>query len=64
MSGKRYTDEFKIEAVEQVTGRGHSVADMDRRFGIATHSLYACEAGRVSDSIVKPGMPLLSFACA
>lgn len=27
MSGKRYTDEFKIEAVKQVTERGHSVAD-------------------------------------
>ena len=26
MSGKRYTDEFKIEAVKQVTERGHSVA--------------------------------------
>ncbi|WP_221625207.1 transposase, partial [Burkholderia cepacia] len=25
-SGKRYTDEFKIEAVKQVTERGHSVA--------------------------------------
>ncbi|WP_287756982.1 transposase, partial [Burkholderia sp.] len=25
MSGKRYTDEFKIEAVKQVTERGHSV---------------------------------------
>ncbi|KDB08911.1 hypothetical protein LIG30_1992 [Burkholderia sp. lig30] len=25
-SGKRYTDEFKIEAVEQVTERGHSAA--------------------------------------
>ncbi|MBN9114091.1 MAG: transposase, partial [Pandoraea sp.] len=28
MSGKRYTDEFKIEAVKQVTERGHSVRDV------------------------------------
>lgn len=41
MSGKRYTDEFKIEAVKQVTERGHSVADVAQRLGITTHSLYA-----------------------
>lgn len=31
MSGKRYTDEFKIEAVKQVTERGHSVAEVAQR---------------------------------
>ncbi len=41
MSGKRYTDEFKIEAVKQVTERGHSVAEVAQRLGIATQSLYA-----------------------
>lgn len=41
MSGKRYTDEFKIEAVKQVTERGHSVAEVAQRLGIMTHSLYA-----------------------
>jgi transposase len=41
MSGKRYTDEFKIEAVRQVTERDHSVADVAGRLGITTHSLYA-----------------------
>ena len=41
MSGKRYTDEFKIEAVRQVTVRGHKVADVAHRLGITTHSLYA-----------------------
>ncbi len=33
MSGKRYTDEFKIEVVKQVTERGHSVADVAERLG-------------------------------
>lgn len=33
MSGKRYTDEFKIEAVKQVTERGHSVAEVANRLG-------------------------------
>lgn len=41
MSGKRYTDEFKIEAVKQVTERGYSVAEVADQLGITTHSLYA-----------------------
>ena len=28
MSSKRYTDQFKIEAVKQVTERGYVVADV------------------------------------
>jgi transposase len=40
MSGKRYTDEFKIEAVKQVTDRGHAVADVAERLGISQHSMY------------------------
>ena len=41
MSGKRYTDEFKIEAVRQVTERGHKVAEVASRLGVTTYSLYA-----------------------
>jgi transposase len=41
MSGKRYTDEFKIEAVRQVTERGHRVVEVAQRLGITTHSLYS-----------------------
>lgn len=40
MSSKHYTDEFKIEAVKQVTVRGHAVADVAERLGISQHSLY------------------------
>ena len=40
MNGKRYPEEFKIEAVRQVTERGHSVADVAKRLGITTRSLY------------------------
>lgn len=40
-SGKRYTDEFKIEAVKQITERGYSVAEVAERLGTTTHSLYA-----------------------
>ncbi|TKB42937.1 IS3 family transposase [Thalassotalea mangrovi] len=41
MSGKRYPEEFKIEAVKQVTERGYSVADVAKRLDVTTHSLYA-----------------------
>ena len=41
MSNKRYPEEFKIEAVKQVTVAGHSVVDVAARLGMTTHSLYA-----------------------
>jgi transposase len=40
MSGRRYTDEFKAEAVKQVLERGHSTATVAARLGINKHSLY------------------------
>lgn len=41
MSGKRYPEEFKIEAVKQVVDRGYSVTDVAKRLDVTTHSLYA-----------------------
>ncbi len=43
MSGKRYPEEFKIEAVKQVVDRGYSVASVATRLDITTHSLYALD---------------------
>ncbi|TXI44318.1 transposase, partial [Methylophilus sp.] len=40
MKGIRYTDEFKFEAVKQITERGHDVADVAQRLGVSTKSLY------------------------
>ena len=40
MSNKRYPEEFKREAVRQVTDRGHSVVEVANRLGVATHSLH------------------------
>jgi len=40
MSSQRYPDEFKIEAVKQVTERGHAVADVASRLGVSPHSVY------------------------
>lgn len=39
-SNRQYTDEFKAEAVKQVTERGFRVADVAQRLGVSTHSLY------------------------
>lgn len=41
MSGKRYNEEFKIEAVKQVTQNGYPVSEVASRLGTTTHSLYA-----------------------
>lgn len=38
--GIRYTEEFKKDAVSQVTDRGYSVKDVSDRLGISTKSLY------------------------
>ena len=35
-----FTDEFKIDAVRQITERGYSVAEVSARLGVSTHSLY------------------------
>lgn len=40
MSGKRYPEEFKIEAVKQVTDRGYKVGDVAKRLGVTAKSLH------------------------
>ena len=41
MSGQiRYSEEFKIDAVAQVTERGYAVKEVAERLGISTKSLY------------------------
>ena len=40
MTAQRYPEEFKIEAAKQILEHGHSVADVSRRLGVSTHSLY------------------------
>jgi transposase len=41
MSYQRYSEEFKSEAVKQVTERGYSISDVSKRLGISNKSLYA-----------------------
>jgi transposase len=41
MSGRiRYTEEFKREAVAQVTERGYSTTSVAKRIGVSSKSLY------------------------
>ena len=40
MSGKRYTDEFKAEAIRFVTEQGHPAREVAARLGISEHTLY------------------------
>ena len=40
MNQQRFAEEFKEEAAKQVIEHGHSVADVSRRLGVSTHSLY------------------------
>ena len=41
MSGKRYTEEFKVAAVKQVIDRGHPAAEVAEWLGFSIHSIYA-----------------------
>ncbi len=40
MSSKRYTEEFKVAAVRQVTERGYGVSEVAARRETTSHSLY------------------------
>lgn len=40
MSNQRYPEEFKIEAVKQISERGYPVAEVASRLGVSQHSLY------------------------
>ncbi|MFM2586726.1 transposase [Vibrio sp. TBV020] len=37
---KRLADEFKIQAVKQVTVEGYSVASLVERLGVSTNNIY------------------------
>ena len=41
MGKANFTDEFKLDAIKQITERGYSVADVSRRLGVSAHSLYS-----------------------
>ena len=40
MGTSNYSDDFKRDAVHQITVRGYSVREVSQRLGVSTHSLY------------------------
>lgn len=40
MKNVRYTAEFKVEAIKQITERGHGVLEVSKRLGVSDKSLY------------------------
>lgn len=66
MSNKRYPEEFKIEAVKQVTDRGYSVADVAKRLELTHLEGWDFESRLVSDDKnlvipAKAGIQALTF---
>jgi transposase len=45
MSGKRYTEEFKVAAVKKIVDRGYPAAEVAERLGVSIHSIYAWTKG-------------------
>jgi len=41
MGKVRFTEDFKIDAVHQITERDYPVREVSQRLGVSTHSLYA-----------------------
>lgn len=50
MGKSNFTDEFKRDAVRQITERGYPVLEVSQRLGVSAHSLYEWRkkyAGRI-----------------
>ncbi|MAM09154.1 MAG: hypothetical protein CML23_01560 [Rhizobiaceae bacterium] len=41
MSKSNFSDNFKRDAVRQITERGYPVSEVSHRLGVSQHSLYA-----------------------
>ncbi len=41
MGNARFSEDFKRDAVHQITVRGYPVKEVSQRLGVSTHSLYS-----------------------
>ena len=57
MGTSNYSDEFKRDAVHQITVRGYPVREVSRRLGVSTHSLYKW-LKLFGEPVPKPGVDL------
>lgn len=55
MGTSNYSDEFKRDAVHQITVRGYPVREVSRRLGVSTHSLYKW-LKQFGEPVSKPDM--------
>ena len=49
MGKANFTDEFKRDAVRQITDRGYPVSEVSQRLGVSAHSLYEWRKKYASD---------------
>ena len=56
MGTSNYSDEFKRDAVHQITVRGYPVREVSRRLGVSTHSLYKWMKLFGEPAPTKPGV--------
>ena len=61
MSGKRYREEFKKDAVQQVVERGYSVPEVAERLGVKPHWLYRLIKLGVIDIKLDPDKRMYLF---
>ena len=54
MSKVKFSDEFKQDAVRQITERGYPVSEVSQRLGVSAHSLYEWKKKYASD-VAKGG---------
>lgn len=59
MSSRRYTPEFKDEAVRQIVDRGYSVSEVSARLGVSAHSLYKWVKAVKLDKTEEPAVALI-----
>ena len=59
MDHPRFTEDFKIDAIKQITEREHGIADVSQRLGVSTHSLYAWikRNGSSPNGVAKDNQP-------
>jgi len=58
MANRKYSDEFRDEAVKQITERGYSVKEVSDRLGVSTKSLYKWLGGIRSHRVVEKASEL------
>lgn len=65
ISGKRYTEQYKVEAVKQLTEHGHSIGDIAKRLDVTPKSLHDWRAqyGYQSGQWQRTRPATLQFAC-